>query len=83
MSGSESKKLDRRLLFAGYVTAAIGYGVLLFFVLRPGVAWLAEPNHDDSMMTMIWVLSFAALGAALVNSGRKIRRAYLAGMQLF
>ncbi|WP_313443235.1 hypothetical protein [Novosphingobium sp.] len=74
-------QLDQRLLKAGYVVAAIGYGVLLIGVLLPGLAWITAHERDDAAVAMGWVLSFGMLGAALINCGRRLRRAYRAGMQ--
>jgi len=82
MNEPESKQLDQRLLIAGYVIAAIGYAVLLIGVLRPGLAWLVASDRVDVVVPLVWVLSFAMLGVAFVNSGNRLRRAYRAGMQL-
>ena len=81
MSEPELKQLDQRLLVVGYVVAVIGYGVLLIGVVRPSLVWLAARDRLDAGVTMLWLFSFGMLGAALINSGSRLRRAYRAGMQ--
>lgn len=76
-----SNQLDRRLLKAGNIIAAIGYGVLLIGVLLPGLAWIAAHERASAVVAMGWVLGSAMLGVALVNCGVRLRRAYRAGMQ--
>lgn len=81
MSEPESDQLDKRLLMAGFVMAAIGYALLLTAVTRPVLDWFTTSARVDAVVTLAWMLSFAMLGVALINSGSRLRRAYRAGMQ--
>lgn len=81
MSESELKPLDQRLLTAGYMAAASGYGMLLLAVAYPTARWLAARDTIDTTTTLVWMFSFALLGAALVNAGNRLRRAYRSGAQ--
>lgn len=81
MSEPKSSRLDKRLLMAGCVVAAIGYGLLLTAVVQPVLNWFMTNARIDTAVNFAWVLSFVMLGLAMIDTGRRLRQAYRAGMQ--